>query len=336
MKMKKITIDDIARQVGVSKATVSRVINNKKYVDSETKKKIMAVIEETGFTPQTSAVKLSMGKTDVIGLLVPSLSNPYSLTVIQGVAEQIAQCNYELMLYTTGLSEENQKKFLQKISHKNVDGLVVLLPRDSSALEVLLSSTDIPLVLIDHRGIDTHLHTVSVTNEKGGFDATEYLISLGHERIGFITGVMEFGCSKDRLDGYTKALEAHHIDVDQELIVNGDFTESSGFNAMCALLQHPKPPTSVFCSNDDMAIGAIRAIQHSGLRVPEDISVIGFDDTVRASMAYPSLTTIKQPLLTMGATAANLVRRLIDKEAVEPTNVVLNTELIIRNSCASR
>ncbi len=128
MENQKITIDDIAKQIGVSKTTVSRVLNNKPYVDAVTKKKILDLIEETGFTPQKSAINLSVGRTNIIGLLVPSLSNPYSLTVIQGVAEKIAQGNYELMLYTTGLSAVNQKRFLQKISTKNVDGLVVVLP----------------------------------------------------------------------------------------------------------------------------------------------------------------------------------------------------------------
>jgi DNA-binding LacI/PurR family transcriptional regulator len=240
------------------------------------------------------------------------------------------------MLYTTGLSEENQKKFLKKISHKNVDGLVVLLPRDSAALDDLLSATDLPLVLIDHRGIDTHLHTIAVTNEKGGFDATKYLISLGHQNIGFISGIMEFGCSIDRLSGYKRALELYHIPISTDYITYGDFTEASGYSAMNVLLACPNPPSAVFCSNDDMAIGAIKAIQEAGLKVPEDISVVGFDDTIRATMIYPSLTTIKQPLLTMGMTAANLVRRLIDGENVEPTNIVLDTELVIRDSCVSR
>ncbi|PKL13505.1 MAG: LacI family transcriptional regulator [Spirochaetae bacterium HGW-Spirochaetae-8] len=336
MENQKITIDDIARQIGVSKTTVSRVLNNKPYVDAVTKKKILDLIEETGFTPQKSAINLSVGRTNIIGLLVPSLSNPYSLTVIQGVAEKIAQGNYELMLYTTGLSEVNQKRFLQKISTKNVDGLVVVLPRDSGDLEKQLGSSNLPIVLIDHRGIDTHLHSISVTNEKGGFDATEHLVGLGHERIGFITGVLDFGCSRDRLEGYKVSLALHGIAFREELISEGDFTETSGYEATRRLLNLVDRPTAIFCSNDDMAIGAMRAAQEIGLRIPNDLSLVGFDDTVRASMVYPPLTTIKQPLFKMGEMAAVLVKRLIDGETVESVNIVLNTELIVRGSCAKR
>jgi LacI family transcriptional regulator len=336
MEKNKITIDVIAKKTGVSKTTVSRVLNNRPYVDALTKQKILDFIEETGFTPQKSAINLSVGKTNIIGLLVPSLSNPYSLTVIQGVAEKIAQGNYELMLYTTGLSETNQKRFLQKISTKNVDGLIVLLPRDSSDLEKQLVISNLPIVLIDHRGIDTHLHSISVTNEKGSYDATEHLIGLGHERIGFITGVMDFGCSRDRLQGYQVSLANHGIPYTSEYVSEGDFTESSGYKAARKLLSLPNRPTAIFCSNDDMAIGAMRAAQEKGLKLPSDLSLVGFDDTVRASMAYPPLTTIKQPLFKMGETAAVLVKSLIDGETVESVNIVLNTELIIRGSSAKK
>ncbi|MHC1693650.1 MAG: LacI family DNA-binding transcriptional regulator [Sphaerochaetaceae bacterium] len=334
MPKTKVTIADIARSAGTSKTTVSRVLNNKPDVDTETRERILRLIEETGFTPQVSAINLAGGRTNIIGLLVPSLSSPYSLTVIQGVAEKIAEENYELMLYTTGLSEINQKKFLQKLSKKLVDGLVVLLPRESNDLEEKLQSSDMPIVLIDHRGIDTHLHTVSATNEKGGFDATEYLIGLGHSRIGIITGLMDFGCSRDRLEGYRVALGAHGITWDGNLMKAGDFTENSGYEATVRLLAEKNRPTAIFCSNDDMAIGAMQAIQDAGLKVPSDISIVGFDDIARASMTYPSLTTIRQPLITMGGKAAELVKNLIDGVEVERTNIVLNTELVVRGSCA--
>lgn len=336
MEKPKVTIGDIAKRVGVSKTTVSRVLNNKPYVDAETKQKILDLIEETGFTPQVSAINLAGGRTNIIGLLVPSLSSPYSLTVIQGVAEKIAEENYELMLYTTGLSGANQKKFLQKISKKMVDGLVVLLPRGSTDMENQLLSGDMPIVLIDHRGIDTHLPSVSVTNEKGGYDATEYLISLGHECIGFISGIMDFGCSRDRLEGYKVALRSHGIPFCAEYVKPGDFTESSGYASTLELLDMEQRPTAIFCTNDDMAFGAMRAVESKGLKIPLDISIVGFDDIARASLTYPPLTTVKQPLFTMGRKAAELVESLIDGDAVERSNIVLNTELVVRGSCAKR
>lgn len=336
MKQGKYTIADIARIAKVSKTTVSRVLNNKPYVEADTKQRVLAIIDETGFTPQYSAISLAGGKTNIIGLLVPSLSNPYSLTVIQGVAEKIAGENFDLMLYTTGLSEENQKRFIQKLSKKVVDGLVVLLPRESSDLEKELFTSDLPIVLIDHRGINSHVPTIAVTNEKGGYDATNYLVSLGHHAIGFITGVLDFGCSIERLEGYKVALASHNIPFESRYVIPGDFTELSGYSSTKALMSQKKPPTAIFCSNDEMAIGAVKAIQEIGLRVPYDVSIIGFDDISKASMVYPPLTTIRQPLFKMGENAANLLLDLIKGTKIDKTCVVLQTELVIRGSCARR
>ncbi len=336
MKQDKFTIADIARIAKVSKTTVSRVLNHKPYVEAETKRRILAIIEETGFIPQYSAISLAGGKTNIIGLLVPSLSNPYSLTVIQGVAEKIAGENFDLMLYTTGLSEQNQKRFIQKLSKNVVDGLVVLLPRESTDLEKELFTSDLPIVLIDHRGINTHVPTIAVTNEKGGYDATKYLISLGHRAIAFITGVLDFGCSIERLEGYKVALASHDIAFESRFVTLGDFTESSGYASAKALMNQHNPPTAIFCSNDEMAIGAMKAIQDMGLRVPHDVSIIGFDDISKASMVYPPLTTIRQPLFEMGEHAAKLLVDLINGTKIHKACTVLQTELVIRGSCARR
>lgn len=334
MKQTKLTIADIARKGGVSKATVSRVLNNRPYVEKATRNKVLAIIEETGFVPHHSATSLAGGKTNILGLLVPSLANPYSLTVIQGVAEKVAGKNLDLMLYTTGLSEKNQKKFLERLSKNAVDGLIVLLPRESTNFESELFSSDLPLVLIDHRSINADLPSIAVTNEKGGFDATEYLISLGHTKIGFIAGLLAFGCSVERLDGYKKGLEKYNLPFCEEYVVEGDFTEASGYRGAKELMLLPTPPTALFCSNDDMAIGAMQALEEMGKRIPGDVSIIGFDDSPRATLAFPRLTTIRQPLYQMGESAANLVVDLINGKSVAKKCIVLKTELIVRDSCA--
>lgn len=336
MKQDTFTIADIARIAKVSKTTVSRVLNNKPYVEAKTKQRILDIIEETGFMPQHSAISLAGGKTNIIGLLVPSLSSPYSLTVIQGVAEKIAAESFDLMLYTTGLTEKNQKRFIQKLSKKVVDGLVVLLPRESADLEKELFSSDLPIVLIDHRGINTDVPTIAVTNEKGGYDATTYLVSLGHRSIGFVTGVLDFGCSMERLEGYKVALASHDIAFESRFVIPGDFTASSGYAAAKSLMDLENPPTAIFCSNDEMAIGAMKAVQDMGLRVPYDVSIIGFDDISKASIVDPPLTTIRQPLLEMGENAATLVVDLINGTKIHKTCVVLQTELVVRGSCARR
>ncbi len=334
MKHSKLTIADIARKGGVSKATVSRVLNNRPYVEKATRERVLAIIEETGFVPHHSAISLAGGKTNILGLLVPSLANPYSLTVIQGVAEKVAGKNLDLMLYTTGLSEKNQKKFLQRLSKNVVDGLIVLLPRESTSFEEELFSRDLPIVLIDHRSIDSDLPTIAVTNEKGGFDATEHLISLGHSEIAIITGLLDFGCSIERLDGYKEGLEKYSLPFREEYVMVGDFTEASGYKGAQELMELPEPPTAIFCSNDDMAIGAMQALEEMGKRIPEDISIVGFDDSPRAVLASPRLTTIRQPLYQMGESAANMVVDLINGRNIKEACEVLKTELIVRDSCA--
>ncbi len=334
MDQVKVTIADIAKRADVSKTTVSRVLNNKPDVDSATRKLILGIIEETGFVPQASAIKLAKGKTHMIGLLVPSLTNPYSLTVIQGVAEAIAETEYELLLYTTSLAEKNQERFMQKLTHNLADGLVVLLPRNFEDYVNVLPKTHFPVVLIDHRGVGPEYPSITAANRAGAFEAAKYLISLGHRRIGFITGLMDFGCSRDRLDGYRGALCEAGIEFDPPLVRNGDFSRQSGYACSMELLKAQDRPSAIFCSNDEMAFGAIAAAGALGLRIPEDLSVVGFDDLPNAAFSVPALTTVRQPLYEMGRIAADSLLRQIDGEAPHEGEIVLETSLILRDSCA--
>ena len=183
MSQSKVTITDIAKSAGVSKTTVSRVLNDKPEVDSSTRERVLKTIKETGFVPQITAINLAKGNSNIIGLLVPTLTSPYSLTVVQGVAEKIAETDYELILYTTSLSEKNQERFIKKIAKKLIDGLVILLPRNFKNIQTQILKHKIPIVLIDHRGVDLDLSSISASNKKGAFDAVEYLIILKHKHI---------------------------------------------------------------------------------------------------------------------------------------------------------
>ena len=192
MSQSKVTITDIAKSAGVSKTTVSRVLNDKPEVDSSTRERVLKTIKETGFVPQITAINLAKGNSNIIGLLVPTLTSPYSLTVVQGVAEKIAETDYELILYTTSLSEKNQERFIKKIAKKLIDGLVILLPRNFKNIQTQILKHKIPIVLIDHRGVDLDLSSISASNKKGAFDAVEYLIILKHKHKIFIcTRVLE-------------------------------------------------------------------------------------------------------------------------------------------------
>ncbi|HEY9593128.1 MAG TPA: LacI family DNA-binding transcriptional regulator, partial [Spirochaetia bacterium] len=261
MDYDKITIRDIAVRAGVSKTTVSRVLNDKPDVDDKTRKLILDIIRETGFVPQMSAINLSRGKTGLIGLVVPSLTSSYSLTVIQGVAETIAETDYELVLYTTSLAEKNQRQFAQRLTKNTTDGLVILLPRNFEVYGAELAHSKVPIVLVDHRGIESAFPSVVAANRNGARQAAAYLAGLGHRRIGFISGPMDFGCSRDRLDGFKDALREADAALPAELVTHGDFTRQSGHACALNLLRLPAAPTAIFCSNDEMALGAMAAVR---------------------------------------------------------------------------
>jgi LacI family transcriptional regulator len=330
----RVTISDIAKRAGVSKATVSRVLNDKPDVDEATRRRILEIIQETGYTRQAAAVGLATGRTNLIGLLVPSLSRPYSIEVIQGVAQGLEEYDYELVLYTTSMAEKNQELFGQALSRNLVDGLLVLLPRNGVNYLAQLRASRFPVVLIDHRGVAADLPSVLASNRQGAREATHYLIELGHRRIAFITGLLDFGCSRDRLEGYKLALAEAGIPFAPELVGAGDFVEAGGLARAREWLAGPNPPTAIFASSDLMALGAMEAARQQGLRVPDDVSIVGFDDIPAAARALPALTTVKQPLQDMGRRAVDLLLGQIMGQKLEALEVELPTELIIRASCA--
>ncbi len=333
MSQAKVTITDIAKRAGVSKTTVSRVLNDKPDVDKETREQVLAIIRETGFVPQTQAVNLVKGRTGLIGLLVPSLTNPYSLTVIQGVAEALAETDYEMILYTTSMASKNQELFVKRLTRNLTDGLLILLPRNFREYEDRLIKSQFPVVLIDHRGLSSDFPSITASNRKGAFEAVRYLIGLGHGRIGFVSGLMDFGCSRERLEGYRDALSEAGIPYEDGLVRYGDFTEASGYHCCRELLECSRKPSAVFCSNDDMALGAMQAARDMGAEVPRDVSIVGFDDGPKASFSSPQLTTVRQPLQAMGRRAAEILLRRIEGEVPRDKEVVLETELVIRGTC---
>lgn len=329
----KITIAEIAARAGVSKTTVSRVLNDKPDVDRETRKQVMDIIQQTGFVPQMSAINLAKGKTGLIGLVVPSLTNPYSLTVIQGVAEGIANTDYELVLYTTGLMEQNQNRFIQRLTRNITDGLVILLPRNFEEYADKLAKFHFPTVLVDHRGVVSDFPSVTAANRKGAYEATKYLVSLGHRRIGCVTGSMDFGCSRDRLEGYKDALSESATALSTDVIMQGDFSRQSGKACAAKLLRCSNPPSAIFCFNDEMALGALAAAMELGVKVPQQLSIIGFDDLPSAAMSIPALSTVRQPLHEMGSAAASLLLQQINGEASIDKEIILETSLVLRNTC---
>jgi LacI family transcriptional regulator len=328
----KVTIIEVAAEAGVSVGTASRVINNDAHVAPETRERVSDVMLRLGFIPNRQARSLAGGKTNTIGVLVPDLSTAYIGEIMHGIDAELALNQLDLMLFTTHRTASKEANYVANMVKGMVDGLLVVLPRSPADYAGSLTARNFPFVLIDHQGNSEPSPAVGATNWQGAYNATEYLIKLGHTRIGFITGSMDLGAATDRLDGYKSALRVHHIVEDTSLIYEGTFFQPDGYAGACALLDTENPPTAIFASNDAMAMGVMDAVRGRDLHVPEDISIIGFDDVPQAALVRPALTTVRQPLEQMGRVATQMLLDRLKNPQLEIIRIELPTELMIRGS----
>ncbi len=330
-----ITIIDVAREAGVSYGTVSRVINDSPNVKPETRERIKAVIKRTGFVGNRNARSLVSGRTNMIGLLIPDLGTAYIGEIIRGIDIELESASYNMMLYTTHRRETKEAGYITSLIQSGVDGLILILPRNPANFLEKLRSLNFPYVLVDHQGIDEQGPAVGATNYQGAFDATEYLIKLGHRKIAFITGSMDLGCSQERLHGFKAAMAKHAISINNEWIMEGDFEQSTGYRGGKYLMSLPNRPTAIFASNDLMAFGVMDAVRDMGLKIPGDISVIGFDNILQAGQTMPGLTTVQQPLEMMGRQATRILVDMMKDGQIKAGKVELPTHLVLRDSCKS-
>ncbi len=328
-----VTIIDVAREAGVSYTTVSRVLNNKENVKPETRERVLMAMTRLGYVVDQRARSLAGGHSQVIGLLVHDLGTSYIGQIIRGIEAELAPAQYDLLLYTTHRRKTRESAYVTTLTRGLADGLLIVLPRDPGAYLETLRASYFPYVLIDHRGISDEISAVSAANWQGGYTATDYLARLGHTRIGHITGSLDQGCARDRLAGYQAALADHGIPFDPELVQEGDFLQPAGYAGARALLNLSDPPTAIFTANDVMAFGVMEAVRDCNLRIPEDVSVMGFDDISDASNVHPPLTTIQQPLEEMGRIATRMLLERIQNPDLAPRRIELPTRLIIRESC---
>jgi LacI family transcriptional regulator len=332
-KSQNITIVDVAHEAGVSYSTVSRVLNGFEFVKGSTRDRVLKAAENLGYVANLSARSLAGGRTQVVGMLVPGLDSGYINEITRGIDEALAQENYDLMLYTTHRQHIKESLYVTAIANGLTDGLLLIVPLESRTYIDALQEQNFPYVLVDQIDETDRSASVYTTNEQGAYAATQYLIELGHRRIGFITGLMAIQSAVDRLTAYRKALTDYGILLDESLIVEGDYWQQSGFDGAARLLELENPPTAIMASNDLEAFGAMDAIRMRNLRIPEDISLIGYDDIPQASMIHPKLTTVRQPLVEMGQVAVQLLLEQINDPGRQPRQVILDSNLIIRNSC---
>lgn len=331
----KVTIVEVAEKAGVSLGTVSRVINNDVHVAPETRERVSAVMREMGYVANRQARGLKGSKTNVVGMLAPDLGTGYIGEIMHGIDAELALHDLDLMLFTTHRTAAKEANYVANMVQGMVDGLLLVLPRNPVDYMGTLTRRNFPFVLIDHQGTGNPCPSVGATNWQGAYNATEYLVKLGHTRIGFITGSMDLGAAIDRLDGYKSALKVHHIREDAQLIYKGNFFQPDGYAGASALLDIADPPTAIFASNDVMAMGAMDAVRSRALRIPEDVSILGFDDIPQAASVRPALSTVRQPLEQMGRLATQMLIDKLKNPEKEIGRIELPTELVSRDSTSS-
>lgn len=330
-----VTIVDVAREAGVSYSTVSRVLSDYEFVNEDTRQRVIEAANRLGYVVNLQARSLAGGRSNIVGLLVPGIDNGYISEIVKGVDQELSQTNYDLMLYTTHRYAGKEAYYVKLITNGLVDGLILVVPLITKNYLQALPTHDFPYVLIDQADNTRGSTTIDSTSWQGSFEATNYLIGLGHRRIGFITGLIQLSSATERLDGYRAALQQHQIPFDDTLVIEGDHQTAGGYRATLQLLDLPTPPTAIFASNDLAAFGVIDAVRERGLEIPRDISIVGFDDIPQASLTYPKLTTVRQPLTQIGRLAVRLLLEKIEDPEKETRRVTLSTELIIRDSCAA-
>lgn len=268
-------------------------------------------------------------------MLVYDLESNYQVEIVKGIDAEISAADYDMMLSTTHQRRQKESIYVAKLTRGLVDGLVIVLPRIPEAYVTDLNRQNIPYVLFDPPGFDNISNSVGATKWQGSYDSTTYLFELGHRRIGFITGRMEVAGARARLDGYKTCLAKHGIPFDPLLVCEGDFLASGGAKGAIKLLSLAEPPTAVLASSDQSALGVMSVLNERGLRIPEDVSVVGFDDLPEAAYVRPSLTTVHQPLWEMGKIAARILIDSIENPSHEVQQVELPAKLVIRDSCTS-
>lgn len=317
----------------MSKAAVSYVLNGRPGVSARTRQRVLAIMDELGFRPNTVARSLANKKTQTLGLVIPDISDMFYADIIRGVESAANERDFTLNLCTTHSEPHREREVVDSLTSGRVDGVILMTYHLERAYFEKLRATGRPFVLLDDPDAGPSLYSVSVDNAEAGFKAAEYLYRLGHRKIAFIHGSLQSRDTWHRFAGFRRALEAFGVALREAYVRVGEFTREGGFRAADELMSLPDPPTAILAANDQMAIGALEAITRAGRRVPEDVSLVGVDDIEASSMIRPRLTTVKQPTYEMGRRAVELLVGLIGGEEPEPRNILLPVTLVIRETC---
>lgn len=329
-----VQIKDVARKAGVSLTTVSRVLNNEKYVSDRLKNKVLEAIEELNYTPNHIARSLVRKKTNLFGVIVPDITSSFYSTILSSIEEAAGDYGYNLLVCNIMEDEEKELKYLNIFSEMRVEGIIIMHEKINNEIKRFLEKTEIPIIFSSVKPINQKYPSVIVDDYKAAYDATKYLIDLGHERIALLGGDMrDITSGQNRYVAFRNALTTHGSDVMYEYIKFGDYKMNSGYELMQELLQCDPMPTAVFAVSDDMAVGAMNCVRDNQLSVPEDISIIGFDGSKFTEIVRPRLTSMEQPIHQMGLETVHALLRLIEEPGSVKQDIILQHELVIRESC---
>lgn len=330
-----MSVKKIAEIAGVSTATVSRVLNGSDKVRESTAKRVMQVVEDMNYRMDHVARRMKVKQTDslVIGLIITDIDNPFFSSVAKGVEDVASKNKLVTMICNTNENPQKERFFLNAMLSEKVSGAIIVPTTGNLDFFQELVHDNFPMVMVDRKPKGLEIDSVSLNNKKGGYEAVKHLIQNGHKRIGVVAGIKGLSNTEERVAGYVQAINEAGIEFDEELLVYGDYIESGGGKAVKHYMSLDDHPTAVFSTNNLMTLGCIKELYKRSMNIPKDMALVGFDDSVWAEALIPPLTTVKQPGYELGVNAAELLIKRLKNGDVNNIDVVLNPELVIRESC---
>ena len=315
------------------RATVSRVLNNNPRVDATLRTRVLEAVQALGYEPNHVARRLRARSSTVIGLIISDIQNPYFISVIRGVEDTAYANHMSVVLCNSDEDVAKQQLYLQVMQSEHVAGLIIVPAnsQDSAGL-ARLNQVGIPIILLDRMVDDLRVDGIKVDNVRGAYEAVNHLIELGHKQIGIITGFQNLTTGSERYRGYCDALTTAGLSVNEALVKYGDFKTESGYLLTRELLEGASPPDALFVANNLMTLGAMRALRELGIRIPQDMPLVGFDDMPWSGELYSSLTAVSQPTYELGQEAVHLLMRRIAQPDASYRTIILQTRLIVRES----
>lgn len=326
------SIKDVAKLAGVSNATVSRVLGNKEYVRESTRQKVLRAADELGYKPNRVARSLRVRSSQIIGLIISDIQNPFFTSLVRAVEDIAYKNNYAIFLCNSDEDSNKEALYVDLMLSENVAGVIITPARELNCPSRKLIDANIPTVSVDRRVLDCEVDTVVLDNVGGAYKLINHLIENGHTKIGAILGLLEITTGRERLEGYKLALSDHNIPFDKNLVKAGIPKHDLGFRYTKELFNSSDPPTALFTGNNLLAVGAIKAINELNLNIPKDVSFVSFDNQEWSSLIYPGITVISQPTYELGRSAIELIMKRIDEPSRSPELILIEPEIIIRKS----